>query len=361
MPPAPQALGPSLTAEQQMLVDTCDQIVGQFVERAPHAGDPVERSADAWHTVVDVGLPTLCLDEDRGGGGADLVDLALVVDRLAQGPLAVPLVGTALASALLAAASPEPGHLGAADGAVARGLDALVAGRPGSLLVHPGLELVAGPDALTGPAALAFDWAAGSLSVGLSGNQVLTAVAQGEHDCIDLTRRFGTGFDGGEPVGSLSSEARRRFTAQALVLLCADLVGAMTGALDVAVAHAVEREQFGRPIGSFQAVQQLCADQLVTVASARSITRSAAEAFDGGTSDEALHQARVAKAYCAEHAVTVCEAAIQVWGGIGMTWECPAHLFLRRALLSRRVLGDEHVQFDALVDQHLFAGSGGPR
>lgn len=343
MPAAPQASGTGLTAEQQMLVATCDRIVGRLAERTPRAGAPVAIPVEAWRAVVEVGLPTLCLDAERGGGGADLVDLALVVDRLAQGPLAVPLVGTALAAALLVAASPDPGEHGA------RALEEVVGGRPGSLLVQPGLDSLAGPDG-----SLAFDWAVGSLSVGLVDGQVVTAVARDEHECVDLTRRFGTGTGAGEAVGSLSVDAHRRFTAQALVLLSADLVGAMTGALDAAVAHAVEREQFGRPIGSFQAVQQLCADQLVTIASARSITRSAAEAYDVGSVDEALHQARVAKAYCAEHAVTVCEAAIQVWGGIGMTWECPAHLFLRRALLSRRVLGDEHVQLDALVDHHLF-------
>jgi alkylation response protein AidB-like acyl-CoA dehydrogenase len=136
-------------------------------------------------------------------------------------------------------------------------------------------------------------------------------------------------------------------------LLCADLVGTCTGALEGAVAHARVRQQFGRPIGSFQAVQQLCADQLVTVEACRSITWQAAWAVDALEPAEALAQAQMAKAYCSEVARTVCEAAIQVWGGLGMTWECPAHRYLRRALLDRQLLGDERAQLGAIVDERL--------
>jgi len=144
-----------------------------------------------------------------------------------------------------------------------------------------------------------------------------------------------------------------RWHAQALAWLCADLVGTCTGALEGAVAHARVRQQFGRPIGSFQAVQQLCADQLVTVEACRSITWQAAWAADALEPSEALVQAQMAKAYCSEVARTVCEGAIQVWGGLGMTWECPAHRYLRRALLDRQLLGDERAQLGAIVDERL--------
>jgi len=135
--------------------------------------------------------------------------------------------------------------------------------------------------------------------------------------------------------------------------MCADLVGICAAALEGAVDHAREREQFGRPIGSFQAVQHLCADQLVSVEASRSITWQAAWAVDALTSAEALAAAQVAKAYCSEMARTVCEAVIQVWGGLGMTWECPAHRYLRRALLDRQLLGNERDLLAAIARERL--------
>ena len=99
-----------------------------------------------------------------------------------------------------------------------------------------------------------------------------------------------------------------------IALVCADLVGTTAATLDVAVTHARTREQFGRPVGSFQAVQQLCADQLVSVESCRSITWQASWAVDELDPIEALSTSRIAKAYCSEVGRAVCEAAIQVWG-----------------------------------------------
>ena len=144
-----------------------------------------------------------------------------------------------------------------------------------------------------------------------------------------------------------------RWTAQALALVCADLLGTCTAALEGAVAHARTREQFGRPIGSFQAVQHLCAEQLVTVEASRSIVWQAAWAVDALPPAEALSTAQVAKVYCSEMARTVCEAAIQVWGGLGMTWECPAHRYLRRALLDRQLLGNERDLLAVIARERL--------
>ncbi len=122
----------------------------------------------------------------------------------------------------------------------------------------------------------------------------------------------------------------------------------------------VNREQFGRPIGSFQAVQQLCADQLVNVEGCRSITWQAAWGVDALEPDRALSLSRVAKAHCSEVGRTVCESAIQVWGGLGMTWDCPAHRYLRRALLDRQLFGDERVQLAAIADERLGPSVGDP-
>ena len=148
----------------------------------------------------------------------------------------------------------------------------------------------------------------------------------------------------------------QRWHAFALSVLCADMVGVMAGGLEMAVAYASERVQFGRRIGSFQSIQHLCAEQLVSVEAARSATYHAAWAVDGLPAPDALLAARVAKAYVSREAPLVAEAVLQVHGGIGHTWESLAHVFLRRALLDRAMLGDQSVHLSAIA-AHLDAGS----
>ncbi len=114
----------------------------------------------------------------------------------------------------------------------------------------------------------------------------------------------------------------------------------MGGAVQLATAYATERHQYGAAIGSFQAVQHLLADAFVLTEGARSVTLHAAWAVDELPAPDALAAAAVAKAYCARAARQVCETAIQVHGGIGNTWECLAHVYLRRSLLSGDLLGD---------------------
>ena len=101
------------------------------------------------------------------------------------------------------------------------------------------------------------------------------------------------------------------------------------------------------------------ADQLVSVEGCRSITWQAAWAVDALPPADALALARIAKAYCSEVARTVCEAAIQVWGGQGMTWGCPAHRYLRRALLDRQLFGDERVHLGNIAAARLGSRPGG--
>ncbi len=160
----------------------------------------------------------------------------------------------------------------------------------------------------------------------------------------------------GRPV---TDEDLAAWTAFGLALTCADLVGTMRGALDLTVDYAGSRQQYGRAIGSFQAVQHLLADALVLTEGSRSAARHAAWSVDARSPDEALAAAAVAKAYCARAARTVGETAIQVHGGIGNTWECLAHVFLRRALLSSEILGGVGPSLDrVLVSRGIGADRG---
>ncbi len=152
-----------------------------------------------------------------------------------------------------------------------------------------------------------------------------------------------------------------RWHALGVALTSADLVGVMRGAIDLACAYATSRQQFGRPVGSFQAIQHLLADALVLMEGSRSVTRHAAWAVDALPADDALAAAAGAKAYCARSARSVCETSIQVHGGIGNTWECLAHVHLRRALLSSEILGGVGVNMARVLAHHGIGGGDGLR
>ena len=104
----------------------------------------------------------------------------------------------------------------------------------------------------------------------------------------------------------------------------------------LATEYAKMREQYGATIGSYQAVRHLLAESLALIEGCVSVLRHAAWAVDELPAAEAVEAARIAKIYCAGSALTVCETSIQVHGGIGNTWECLAHVYLRRVLARHR-------------------------
>jgi alkylation response protein AidB-like acyl-CoA dehydrogenase len=135
----------------------------------------------------------------------------------------------------------------------------------------------------------------------------------------------------------------------------------MRGTITLATEYAGVRQQYGSLIGSFQAVQHLLADAFVAMEGSRSVALHAAWAVDALPADEALAAASVAKAYCARSARAVCETSIQVHGGIGNTWECLAHVFLRRALLSADLLGGAGASLDRVLDHYQMGAPDGLR
>jgi alkylation response protein AidB-like acyl-CoA dehydrogenase len=132
----------------------------------------------------------------------------------------------------------------------------------------------------------------------------------------------------------------------------------MRGAVRLGCDYAAVRQQYGKLIGSFQAVQHLLADAHVATEGSRSIALYAAWAVDALPPDEALVAAAAAKAYCARAARSVGEAVIQVHGGIGNTWECLAHVFLRRAILSSDILGGVGPSLQRVLAHHGIAHNG---
>lgn len=164
-------------------------------------------------------------------------------------------------------------------------------------------------------------------------------------DALDLTRSLAeVTFDAvavGEDAllpGEGEALAERMVTVGS-VTLAMEQVGLAQRCLDMAVEYAKERHQFGRPIGSFQAVKHTCADMLVQVESARAAAQAAASAL-AADDEELAELAPLAKSYCSEASLFCAAENIQVHGGIGFTWEHDAHLYFRRAKSSHLMLGD---------------------
>jgi alkylation response protein AidB-like acyl-CoA dehydrogenase len=159
----------------------------------------------------------------------------------------------------------------------------------------------------------------------------------------------------------LEADDMARWQSLGLAVVCADLVGTMRGALALATEYAKERKQYGATIGSFQAVQHLLADAHVATEGSRSIALHAAWAVDALSARDALAACSAAKAYCARAARSVCETSIQVHGGIGNTWECLAHVFLRRALFSTELFGGIGPNLERVLVSRGIGGNDGLR
>jgi alkylation response protein AidB-like acyl-CoA dehydrogenase len=322
----------ALSVEQSMLAATAAHMVADHPMHSEELIGDQRATGTLWSTLVANGFLKLVVAE---AGEEPTLNAALVLEQLARGISAVPYLGTALALSLLQLAQPHGPEF-----------TEVLAGRPACVVLDRELSTLA-------PIGVAVDVASGALAVGADGLTACALVLEKPLDAVDPSRSLATAMGPPVVLGELPSQSMPRWQARALALLCADMVGTCAAALEVAVAHACDRQQFGRPIGSFQAVQQLCADQMVTVEACRSIMWHAAWAVDALPPMESLAAAQVAKAYCSEAARTVCEGAIQVWGGLGMTWECPAHRYLRRALLDRQLLGDEQVHLATIARGRL--------
>jgi alkylation response protein AidB-like acyl-CoA dehydrogenase len=164
---------------------------------------------------------------------------------------------------------------------------------------------------------------------------------------MDQTRRlYGVTFDrvrvpGDRLLGPAhgARPAIEKVTTKATIGLCAEMIGGAQKMLDMSVDYARQRVQFGRPIGSFQAIQHKCADMMLLIESARSATYAAAYAAAKDASDTAL-LASVAKAYTSDACRFVSGEGIQIHGGMGFTWEHDAHLFFKRAKADEFMFGD---------------------
>ncbi|HVU74612.1 MAG TPA: acyl-CoA dehydrogenase family protein [Mycobacteriales bacterium] len=316
-----------LSSEQKALRDAAAQLVERLGPGSVAALGDAERHDKLEAAVAGAGWRELREADDDGNPYASAVEVALVAEELSRGLADVPFLGPVLASELRRRAGVEaPATLETV--ALTADLSALAAG----------VDVPVGTLALDAAGAATALLLIGDGGVPVLGRTMVTPLAD-QH--VDLTRTTGAVAATAAGVGGaqLSADDMTRWAAFGTAIASAELLGIMRGALDTTVAYAKTRKQYGTAIGSFQAVQHLLADVHVLIEGARSLVQHAAWAADALEPAEALTAASLAKAYTARAARTACETAIQVHGGIGNTWECLAHVYLRRAFLSIDVLG----------------------
>ncbi|PYE16390.1 acyl-CoA dehydrogenase-like protein [Williamsia limnetica] len=281
-----------LTSEQRQLRDAASKLADDLGPSSVSELDDETRIVRLEKVVDSTGWRDLRSD------GASAVEVAIVVEEFARGLVDVPFVGPVLADDALRHVAEGP---------------------------HRYAMVVDGA---------AFDARGFDRGVVLDGNDVNAVDLGLAVEGVDLTRRSAPVAGAAKSLGELTEEQTQRHHALSLVTTCAELVGASRGAHATAVEYAKIREQYGNTIGSYQAVAHLLAEGLALIEGSISVLRHAAWAVDELEPEEAIKAATIAKLYCARTARTVCETAIQVHGGIGNTWECLVHVYLRRSLTS---------------------------
>jgi alkylation response protein AidB-like acyl-CoA dehydrogenase len=336
----------TLTESEELLRETVRRLGADLAVGSVGEFDEYDE-ARGWKSLAETGLLGLRLPESVGGGAGTTLDEAITVEALAYNSLPVPYLGSAafVGELLLAANAPDETLACLASGELRCSV-----GLTNDLSTLWGLSSSSG-------APIAFDSAGSNAAIILdaSDGYRLRAVALGNKvNSFDLTRHNheidpSKSVDVGPLGGTIAPDVVVRTIARLLTLVCADLIGVMDAGLTTAVEYAATREQFGVPIATFQAMQHLCAAQLVSLEGGRSLTEYAAWAVDQDDANEAILGARAAKAYCSRAGRTVTEAVVQVHGGMGFTWECMAHVFLKRALTDAKVLGDAAVQISEIA------------
>jgi alkylation response protein AidB-like acyl-CoA dehydrogenase len=289
--------------------------------RAIEASGHLDR--DRWHELGETGVFSLTLPEADGGLELGISEATLVFEELGRALVPGPLVATFLAA---------PWVDGAATGDAIVGL--YEPAEPVSVVEHqPDLDAL--------------------LNIGGDGVRrldpatIATTPTRRPVDALTPVWVVDGAVPGGELVAGADAAVRSRLVG--IVLTSALQLGLALRATELATAYAKEREQFGRVIGSFQAVKHLCADMLVRAEVARAAVYAAAVALDGRSDDDPVRAAAVAKTMAGDAAIANGKSGIQVHGGIGFTWEVDAQRFWKRACVLDTHFGNSDEHADAVA------------
>ncbi|MGU3585291.1 acyl-CoA dehydrogenase [Rhodococcus sp. C26F] len=335
------------TTEEQRAV----QASVQAWSRAVDPMSTIRRASDAtwrggWSSLAELGIFGVAVPEEAGGLGATAVDLAVMLEQAAYELAPGPVLTTAVAALVF----------GRAGEIVAKTTERLAEGEvPTAIALDSAVTAESAGDGVVlrgdaGPAVGAEAGIAVLVRVAGEGDPAVESWALVEADdpalhvepleTIDVSRavarvRLGGATVPADRVATVPAGFVRDLTAG---LAAAELAGLAGWALTTAVEYAKIREQFGKPIGSFQAVKHICAEMLCRTEKIRAVAWDAAVTVDAQP-DELPIAATAAAAVALDAAVQTAKDAIQVLGGIGFTWEHDAHFYLRRAVATRQVLG----------------------
>ena len=313
--------------------------------------DPRGFTDAQWEAIAELGWPALVVAEDDGGLGLGVVELVVLFEELGRALAPTPLLGTVAAQLVLGAA-------GSAEQRAAW-LPALAEGeRRGALATLDDREAPVRADGsrLTGTKVAVADGASADVLVvaGPGGRHfLLDPSGPGVHrepgPSLDPARRLATvRLEGAETEELPGADAARAYDVL-VTATAAESVGVAQRALEMSVAYAKERTQFGRPIGSYQAVSHACAQMLLETEGGRSTALYAAWALDHEPQTGPL-AAAMAGAYASDAGWRVPAAAMQVHGGIGFTWEHDLHLLLRRGRANAAMWADARAHRARVAD-----------
>ncbi|HEY5105661.1 MAG TPA: acyl-CoA dehydrogenase family protein [Caulobacteraceae bacterium] len=330
--------------------------------RAFADGDQIV-GGQVWRSLVDLGVGGLLIPEKHGGLGLGLLDAALVGEALGANVTPTPFLGSAVLAplALMKAGSAAQQdtwlpRLAAGEAKAAIAIGEAVSG------ARDGAGVTARNGRLSGKSLFVIDAAQADLIIVADGNGRLHLVAGDTPGLrntpltsIDLTRQLGEiAFADcrAEPLDQ-SDGVLGRLRDAAWTMLAADMLGASGAMNDKAVAYAKERKQFGRLIGSFQAVKHLCAEMAAELEPCRALVWYAAYAFDAAPAEASLTAAH-AKAHLSEVSRFVARTATEIHGGVGITDLLGLHYWFKRVGLDRQLLGGpERVRAMAAAMQGL--------
>jgi alkylation response protein AidB-like acyl-CoA dehydrogenase len=317
-----------LSADQEALRDAARALLDDLaavdrVRAVVEAGGGIDRGL--WAAMVEQGWPGIAVPEERGGIGLGTVEAAVLLEQSGGHLAPVPILQQMLALADTDLLTP------------------LLAGELLGTVAWRTVEADAGGSLSGRPEPVVYG-ASADLLVVPAGDALWVVDLEGldrrPEPAMDRTRELAwidlRSFPA-ERIGD--ADAVTAFLDRGAVLTAAEMLGAAEATMWRTVEYAKQREQFGAPIGSFQAVKHRCADMVVDVEGMRSAVYWAAWAI-GADDPEASVAASTAKTWCSDAAKRVMASALQVHGGIGFTWECDVHLFLKRSQLDQRSFGD---------------------
>jgi alkylation response protein AidB-like acyl-CoA dehydrogenase len=344
------------TDEQTAIADTVRRLLDNCdaARRAYDGGAAMDGAL--WANLADLGMLGIAVPEDFGGIGLGLAEEAIVVEALARHVAPVPVVPAFVAAHILAGGN-DVGRALSAD---------LVAG---TTIIGPCLSAQSGLPVLTlsssggatarvsGVVADVFEGAVIELFLVHSEGRwwaidvAAPGVTRTEIASLDQTRRLARVEFAGVVATAVSDAAPDHIMAVAWTLLAAEALGTAQAALDMTCAYALQRQQFGQPIGRFQAIKQKLAECLLRTEGARSAVWGAVRSCVDGVPDAAA--ARLAKAEAGAAASFVVAEAVQTHGAIGCTWEHDLHLFMRRAKHTELSLGSPDTHLRVMAEAAL--------